>query len=235
MQANCSFVKLRHTRNHIIAALVALCLMSVVPDKVAAAIPFYMLDLGIYGGTTYYVGELHEHIFMNPRYCGGLSLSYKYDYRWSFTAKSEFDVIAFDSKSNLPDNKMINTDVIAEFNFFRFDVAQYDPRIKPITPYIGLGLGFAIFGTKFTDNALYLPFTIGMKWKMAPRWTMKLSWQHQLYLFMDADKLENNANYNNTYKMNKANILRNDLTSALTLGITFSFARKNSGCRFCKD
>lgn len=200
-----------------------------------ADIPFYLVEWGVMGGTSYYVGDLHEYIFMRPQYAAGMQVSYHFNRRWSITAKSQFCEIGFIKSSGLPNNRLINTDVTAEYNFFRFDMRQYDPRIKPVTPYIAIGLGWSLFGKKFADNSMYVPFILGMKWKMAPHWTMNIAWQHQIHFGFDSDKIENSANYDNTYKLNKSNIIRYDLVSTLTLGISFAFAQKPKKCMICKD
>ena len=209
--------------------------------RLSANVPTYLLEFGVQGGTSYYVGDLHEHIFMCPRYAAGAHVSYKFNRRWILTAKSEFSDIAFKTASGLADNFLLNTDVTVEYNFFRFDVRQYDPRIKPITPYIAVGVGFGLFGRDDADSkylynsAMYIPFVLGLKWKLSPRWAVKIAWQHQLYMLGDADRLENNDNYNNTYELNKANILRNDLASSLTISISCSFAKKREKCMLCRD
>ena len=209
--------------------------------RLSAGTPVYLLEMGIQGGTAYYVGDVHQHIFMSPRYAFGAHLSYKLDRRWTFTAKSEYSRLAFKPETSLGDNHLISTDLTAEYNFFRFDVRQYDPRIKPITPYIALGLGLGVFGRNdedkkyFYNTAMYIPFVLGFKWKLSPRWAMKVAWQHQLFLFKDADRLENHDGYNNTYGMNGSNILRNDLTGTLTVSVSCSFARKKEGCMLCNN
>ena len=233
---NCAIVRTR-------AFIATLVLLTIGSLNAIANRPFYMLETGIMGGTAYYVGDLHEHIFIRPQYAAGLQFSYHFDRRWTITAKSQFCEIAFDKKSGLPNNRLINTDICAEFNFFKFDLRQYDPKIKPITPYIAVGFGMSIYGNKvnedntlyFNDKSFYVPFVLGMKWKMAKNWTMNIAWQHQVHFGMDADKIENSAAENNTYKLNKSNIIKNDLVSTLTLGITFAFARKPEKCRLCKD
>ena len=68
------------------------------------------------------------------------------------------------------------------------------------------------------------------KWKFAKRFGLNLAWQHNLYI---ADNLEGMANLNNTYDLNGSNILNFDVTSQLTLGIVFEFAKEKAVCRTC--
>ena len=141
----------------------------------------YLCEFGLQGGCGYYTGEATPHIFMNPREAFGLQFRYKFTKRWAIQAKLSSQRITgneyrfetgkmpvkLDSKWQ---NQLINADVMAEFNFFRFGEAnKYDKRIKPYTPYIFLGLGVGLYGAegytnaKYNKAAAYLPFGIGFK------------------------------------------------------------------------
>ncbi len=199
-----------------------------------AATPYYFMEFGLMGGTSYYIGDTQKHIFMNPRYTGGAMVNVKFDRRWSVTAKAQYIDIAYMDGDTKGGNQIIHADLTAEFNFFQFDIKQYDPKIKPVTPYIFLGIGFSMYGNKFGNSAPNIPFGFGVKWKMAPRWTLNLAWQHQMYFFFDADNLENKPKYDDTYDLNKTNFLRNDMVSTLTLGITFAFIPRKPPCNCCE-
>lgn len=201
----------------------------------------YLCEFGVQGGLSYYVGDAVPHIFMYPQYAAGGQFRYKFTPRWALQVKGQWQQIKYPApdeqgvpvKDNMLKNQMINIDVVAEFNFFRFGQKQYDTRIKPITPYIFLGVGMGVYND-YSKVGAYMPFGFGMKWKFAPRWGLNIAWQHQLFF---ADNLENNPlydNYPNEYKMNGSNILKNDLTSTLTLGIVFEFARQKAVCRRCQ-
>lgn len=133
---------------------------------------------------------------------------------------------------------MVNVDVVGEFNFFRFGVRQYDERIKPITPYIGVGIGI---GMCMEPNwawrgyspvvQVYVPFVLGLKWKIADRWQLQAAWQHNVYF---ADNLEGIDAVNNAHQLNGSNFLNNDVTSQLTVGIVFEFAQDRKICALCE-
>ena len=81
---------------------------------------------------------------------------------------------------------------------------------------------------------------IGMKWKFADRWQLHVVWQHQIY-FVDnieglpaLDGRTNPAVGGGRYGLNGTNILNNDLTSTLTLGIVFEFAKEKKICKVCR-
>jgi hypothetical protein len=90
------------------------------------------------------------------------------------------------------------------------------------------------------DFAMYIPIGVGVKWKFAPRWQLQLAWQHQIYM-SNGDGLEgvitqdNPSKFNDSYQMNGSNILNNDITSTLTLGVVFEFAREKKVCVECQD
>ena len=208
----------------------------------------YLCEFGLQGGCGYYVGEATPHIFMNPREAFGLQFRYKFTKRWAIQAKLSSQRITgneyrfetgkmpvkLDSKWQ---NQLINADVMAEFNFFRFgEFNKYDKRIKPYTPYIFLGIGVGLYGAegytnaKYNKAAAYLPFGIGFKWKFHERVGLNIAWQHNVYF---ADNLENREDLNNRHNLNGSNIMNCDLTGMVTLGIVFEFARAKKGCRIC--
>lgn len=193
----------------------------------------YKWELGLQGGAGYYVGDAATHIFSHTREVYGGHVRYKFDRRWALQLKGLHQVIQ-GTVPEEPDfkwtNKLINIDVVGEFNFFRLGKMEYDSRVKPITPYIFLGIGVGLHGLNYGTAAAYMPFGMGVKWELAPRWQLQLAWQHNLYL---ADDLEQIDNLGNTYKLNGTNFMNCDLTGQLMLGIVFEFGKEKKICRYC--
>ena len=97
--------------------------------------------------------------------------------------------------------------------------------------------------------ALYIPVGVGLKWKVADRWQLQFAWQHNLYMLngdglegviagrkggpdvwlADQDKL-----LNNSHNMNGSNVMNNDVTSTLTVGVVFEFGVKKNRCLLCE-
>lgn len=203
----------------------------------------YLCEFGLQGGVGYYVGDAVQHIFMYPQYAAGAQFRYKFDQRWALQVKGQWQQIKYPApdeqgtpiKDELLTNQIANIDVCGEFNFFRFGAKQYDSRVKPLTPYIFLGVGVGIYNG-YKSAAAYFPFGFGLKWKFSSWCGLNLAWQHQLYF---ADNLENREEYDNypkkdDYNMNGSNILKNDLTGTLTLGIVFEFGKERATCRRCQ-
>lgn len=199
----------------------------------------FRCDLGLQGGCGYYVGDANDHIFINSREAYGAFFRYRFTQRWALTVQgmtqrivgpmgdgTGFAVKGGDKWSN----QLVNLDVVAEYNFFRFDQSQYDARVKTYTPYIGVGVGMSVHSS-FTKVTAYLPFVVGFKWKFVPRCNLHLSWQHNVYF---GDNLEHQLEYDNMHDLNGSNILNCDVTGMLVLGLSVSFAADKKVCRMCK-
>ena len=210
----------------------------------------YLCELGIQGGVGYYVGDASPHIFMNPREAYGIHFRYKFTKRWAIQAKVSGQRICGYDYKYIQDvgpvrqdtkwtNQMLNTDLMAEFNFFRFGGKnKYDKRIRPYTPYIFMGIGIGFYGDMTTEDKLkittagYIPVGFGFKWKFANRWGMNIAWQHNIYF---SDDIEGRKWLNNRYYLNGWNWMNCDLTGMLTVGIVFEFAPAKNPCRVCNS
>lgn len=155
-------------------------------------------------------------------------------------------------QSTIYQNPMWSADFVCEFNFFKFGSPSYDYRVKTITPYIFLGVGGSVsnkaatlmaeelipmIDVKKMNVSVYVPVGIGLKWKFDDRWQLQVAWQHQIYFsdnvegylpgidFTQDDKLTELTQgvLNNSHDLNGFNILNNDLTSTLTIGISYEF------------
>lgn len=213
----------------VLIAFLGLCVGGSAQDRL------YKWELGLQGGCGYYVGDAATHIFSHVREVYGGHVRYKFDRRWALQVKGLHQVIQGaipEEPGFLWSNKLINMDVVAEFNFFRLGRLQYDSRVKQISPYIFLGIGVGLHGLNYGTAAAYLPFGMGLKWEFAQRWQLQLAWQHNLYF---ADDLEQVDKLGNTYKLNGTNFLNGDLTGQLMLGIVFEFGREKKICRYCLE
>lgn len=243
---------------------------------VRASITEYTCEIGVQVGCGYYVGDANKMIFSHTREVLGAQFRYNFDMRWAMQIKAQRQRIAFpytpSATEEQPNPARVNyvnpawhVDVVAEFNFFRFGLDPYDSRIKPITPYINLGVGISArnkMATRVTATsnqfpafeflnmnkpAFYIPIGVGVKWKFAERWQLQACWQHQVYLsdnvegyMVGYDTSESIGDYgpsilNDSHELNGFNLFNNDLTSTLTIGITFMFGERNKMCYFCDE
>ena len=208
----------------------------------------YLCEIGFQAGCGYYVGDASAHIFMHPREAYGLHFRYKFTKRWALQVKGSGQrITAYDYTirgerlNTMWQTQMVNVDVMAEFNFFRFGESnKYEKRIRPYTPYIFLGIGAGVYnGEWWMPNApekhgmqvaAYVPLGIGFKWKFAECVGLNIAWQHNIYM---ADNLECRDALDNKHQLNGWNWMNCDLTGMVTAGIVFEFARTKKGCRIC--
>ena len=144
------------------------------------------------------------HIFMEPLEVVGGQFRYKFDQRWALQIKAQRQRITFrnETRDTIFYNPLMHVDVTAEFNFFRFGYNVHDRRVKKFTPFVSLGVGMTVFNTeasyKGNENYLlsgqqplllqadsvgvsvYIPLSIGVKWKFHKRWQLQAAWQHQI-------------------------------------------------------
>jgi len=223
----------------IVGALLCGCLQVTHADELP-----YLCEVGVQGGLGYYVGDATPHIFMNIREAYGIHFRYKFTKRWALQLKvsgqritgNDF-TIRGEKLETRWQNQMINVDLMAEFNFFRYGTASWhDKRIRPYTPYIFLGLGTGIYGADAQNNPTfssvmaYIPFGIGFKWKFYDFVGLNIAWQHNIYM---ADNLESRDALDNKHQLNGWNWMNCDLTGMFTVGIVFEFGRAKAPCRIC--
>ena len=217
----------------------------------------YRCEVGLQVGGGYYVGDMHKHIFMEPLEVVGGQFRYKFDQRWALQIKAQRQRITFrnETRDTIFYNPLMHVDVTAEFNFFRFGYNVHDRRVKKFTPFVSLGVGMTVFNTeasyKGNENYLlsgqqplllqadsvgvsvYIPLSIGVKWKFHKRWQLQAAWQHQIYI-VNGDGLEGIDYLDNSHELNGVNILNNDYMSTLTVGVVYEFAREKKKCYFCE-
>jgi len=192
-------------------------------------------EFGIEGGCGYYMGDAASLPFQNVREVYGANFRYKFDQRWALQVKGLAHRIVGDYPNPVTGdqkwtNQLVNLDVDAEFNFFRFGGKSYDRRVKPITPYVLCGVGVCLH-SNMKKLAAYIPFGVGVKWKFAPRWNLQLVWQNNIYF---TDNLEGIDDMNNPQGLNGSNPLNNDMTGTISLGLTVEFAKEKKICRICQ-
>ena len=199
---------------------------------------FYSMEVGVQGGASYYVGELASHVFMSVGETYGAQLRYKIDPRWAIQLKGQHQRVI--NKEYNVDNSMWHVDVVGEYNFFQLGLDEYNIHMRSLTPYMFLGVGATVYEDSlimkdfFKCVAVYLPVGIGLKWKIAERWQLQLAWQHNVYLW-NGDGLEGSEAFDNLHEMNGINIMNNDVTSTLTVGVVFEFGHKERTCLLCDD
>lgn len=191
----------------------------------------YLAEIGINGGGSYMLDDINGTPFKNPKFDFGII--YRQNFNERLSAHAEWNSTSLDSYSI--NNEMspisLNTiDLCGEFNFFDLIKKEYKPMSRSFSPYIFTGIGMA-----FTPNTVsafpfgtgYIPFGIGLKFKMGNRFNLNAKWAHRL---MFNDNIESI-----TGPLNGTNFLNNDVASTYTIGISFDFWERPCDCNNSHD
>lgn len=196
-----------------------LCLIAFITIPVVAQSD-YLAEIGVNGGTSYYLGDANSVMFQNQKLNYGII--YRYNFNERFSAHAEWN----NSKIIVPQLTDTITvtmlDFCGEFNFFDIVKKQYKPQSKSFSPYIFTGIS-AAYNTN--DFILGIPFGIGLKYKLGTRLTFNTKWAHRILFRDKIDRIDNPALLNGT------NIFNNDILSTLTIGISYNFWKKPCDCQ----
>ena len=240
-----------NTRWYILSCLVV-ALIVMFPTSMSAkesSSRFYRMEVGAQVGASYYVGELAPYVFLSTAEAYGAQFRYKIDPRWALQLKGQrqrvVNNVEDDNLWRLESGKYVHpmwhVDVVGEYNFFQLGLDEYNIHMRPWTPYMFVGFGLTFYEDSINNrgpSAVYVPVGLGVKWKFADRWQLQFAWQHNVYL-VNGDGLEGVIDarrpnlFNDSYKMNGSNIMNNDVTSTLTLGVVFEFGCQQRKCVFC--
>lgn len=159
-------------------------------------------ELGVFGGESYYLGELNKNHFQPPNLAFGPRLRYNYDERIGLRLGVTVGTIEGDDANG--DNsfkqdrnfkftsQIIEGSLIGEFNFLPY--SAIDEKAYLATPYFFLGIAYANHnpkasfngilistksleteGNSFKKNILTIPMGVGLKGRIN-RFSFELSW-----------------------------------------------------------
>lgn len=188
----------------------------------------YFAEIGVHGGSSYYLGDANNVLFKNAQLSYGLIYRQKFNPRlaahlsWNSTAVAGKGIV---DNVNIPFNNRVNAfDLAGEFNFFSYERKEYLPFSKTFTPFIFAGVGGALGNSVATMS---LPFGVGFKMMLGDRLNLNIMWSNRL---MFNDNLEGKADFNDHAGLNGTNIFNNDMLSTLSVGITLNIWKKKCDC-----
>jgi hypothetical protein len=142
------------------------------------------VDIGLFGGTSYYLGDLNtSRQFYNVHFAYGGLARFNYGPRWSVRASIfggglSGDDLDFDYKYQRHLKRTFYTPIVEvtgqiELNFRPYRVG--DKRNK-YTPYVHVGGTFLIASYALQPYQPAIPFGLGFKFNLLPRVGMGLEW-----------------------------------------------------------
>ena len=189
----------------------------------------YFAEIGVHGGSSYYLGDANNVLFKNAQLSYGLIYRQKFNPRLAAHLSWNSATVAgkgsIDNVNNISFNNRVNAfDLAGEYNFFSYERKEYLPFSKTITPFIFAGVGGALGNSVATMS---LPFGVGFKAMLGDRLNLNIMWSNRL---MFNDNLEGKADFNDHAGLNGTNIFNNDMLSTLSVGITLNIWKKKCDC-----
>lgn len=199
----------------------------------------YFAEIGVHGGSSYYLGDANNVLFKNAQLSYGLIYRQKFHPRlaahlsWNSTAVAGKGIV---DNVNIPFNNRVNAfDLAGEFNFFSYERKEYLPFSKTFTPFVFAGVGTVIgdsIETRLSEKitlpfGVSIPFGVGFKMMVGDRMNLNVIWSNRL---MFNDNLEGEADFNDHAKLNGTNIFNKDMLSTLSVGITLNIWKKKCDC-----
>ncbi|MBP6610426.1 MAG: acyloxyacyl hydrolase [Paludibacter sp.] len=206
--------------------------MLMVTTLVAAQVDNYKAEIGVLGGSAFYLGEANNRLFKNNQFDFGLIYRHKLDPRIAVSAMWNSTKVVGGENATAFDNPVNAIDVVGEFNFFDYEDKVYKPNSRKHTLYIFAGLGGMIFpytnsGGESLNFMFSYPVGLGYKIMLGKRFNVNLIWSNRLLL---NDKMEGLPALNNNVNLNGSNILNNDGLSTFTVGLTFNIWKEKCNC-----
>ena len=169
----------------------------------------YFCELGVGGGGAFYLGDENGTLFKDMGPAGELFFRYKFNGHWALKVQYEMGNAGIGYFEDVYRSTTFGGFAVgAEFNFFNYGVKYYESFSRDFSPYLYLGLGMSFFNGTATMS---IPMAIGVKWKVADRVNLGLTWQVDK-LF--SDKFDG---VNNPLGLNRSILINNDYYSTATV------------------
>ena len=205
-------------------------------------------ELGIFGGTSYYLGELNQSkqiinkvnpsigIFYRKNTSTRYALRFGLNYG-KLSASDDFNNTPFSDFRQLSFSSDIYEGYgILEFNFLPYSIGNN--RVSPFSPYVFIGAAAFMVNPDLesdTGNNVYstgslvsfsIPFGVGMKFTIAKYWGVGVEWGMRKTFTDEIDGLS--ETYNNNYQL--SNSQNNDWYSIVGITLNYKILTKDARC-----
>jgi hypothetical protein len=200
-----------------------------------AAPPRKKTDVGFFGGTSFYMGEINPNtLFYNPALSLGTMIRWKLNDTYAIRGQvyyGQFSAYDRDFSNQFQINRnasfsssLLDFCVIGEYNFLPF---KFDQRKKTFSPYLFLGIGydFVLSSSENVANHFNIPFGTGIKYYFTKKITIGMEWSFRKLLSDKVDGLTNPGG--NEYKSAFSN---KDWYSFAGFFITFGLFGNQGDC-----
>jgi opacity protein-like surface antigen len=190
-------------------------------------------DIGLLGGTAYYLGDLNfSRHFYNPSVAGGALLRYNLNPRNSIRLSGIYGTLRgsdpmltddFHTRENFS-TSVLDLALCTEFNFRAFKTTKL--RKERYTPYISGGIAYSIVLASDVpaEHTTSLAFGGGFKYNLTRKLSAGLEWTFRKAFNDSLDGVRNTGEENNVFFHN------NDWYSIVGLFITYKIFNWREDC-----
>ncbi len=212
---------------------------------ISASSQSYRYEIGGMLGTSVYLGEANHSMFGNVRESFGALFRYNHSFRYAVKMNLAIAGIAGDTRDYpnvFPDHAEVNFsrnlfDLGAqiEFNFFNYSDGFRYLETKNWSPYISAGLGMLFSPSPGDTGSIFgmsVPFGVGIKYKIKPRWNVGFEFSFRK-TFSDNLDVVNKSDFSldDPYGINSSAFKNKDWYNFTFLFITYDFYECGGFCK----
>lgn len=210
------------------------------------------VEVGVFAGTTYYLGELNPGtpIVNKPRPVIGVAYRKNWSKRYALRLGANYGKLASSDQVNSSEwskfrtlsfsSTIIEASGMLEFNFLPYQINNYNT--SPFTPYVYIGAAAFYVKPKIKNNqsddevkassliAPSIPFGFGLKFNFYRNLGVAIDWGMRKTYTDKIDGLD--ETYINGYQL--SNSLNNDWYSFLGVSLNYKILTKRDRCPVAK-
>ena len=210
------------------------------------------VEIGMFGGTTYYLGELNPGVpFVNkPRPVIGVLYRKNWSKRYALRLSANYGKLAAEDKMNSSDwsgfrelsfsSSILEASGVLEFNFLPYQINNYNT--SPFTPFVYIGIAaFQVkpsvknttSGIETKGSSLIapsIPFGFGLKFDFFRNLGLAIDWGIRKTFTDKLDGLD--ETYLNGYQL--SNSQNNDWYSFVGISLNYKILTKRDRCPVAK-
>ena len=205
-------------------------------------------EIGLMGGTSYYLGELNhsKQIINKVNLSVGLfyrkNTSNRYALRFGanygkISASDKFNNLSFNDFRQLSfSSSLLEGYGVLEFNFLPFEIGNY--RTSPFSPYVFIGAAIFLVNPEIENEgtiaisssggltSFSIPFGLGFKFDLGGNWGLGVEWGMRKTYTDEIDGLS--QTFNSGYQL--SNSQNNDWYSILVITLNYKILTESDHC-----
>ncbi|MCD7972255.1 MAG: DUF6089 family protein [Candidatus Azobacteroides sp.] len=203
----------------------------------------YKYEIGGMGGASSYIGEANPGLYKNIGGTFGALFRYNHNFRYAVKANlamahvsgdtQQFENVFPDEKQYAFSRNVFDLGVQMEFHFFNYSEGFRYLETQSWTPYLSAGLGVSFAGGESNFFSVNIPFGVGIKYKIRPRWNvgMEISFRKLFQDNLDVTERNPSLSLDDPYNIKSAMYKNKDWYQLTFLFITYDFYSCGGFCK----